>query len=191
VVVGRRTGTTAEEDTMGLFEGLQSLLGGGQGGQPQQRRQEYQDFVRRYDEGPPWTGVSDQEAAQRYRQVAPRLSPQEYQESAQEAFARLSPQERLELGRYLQQRARQQGVDAPDLNRDGIDDRLQDPAYLARAAGQVDRQQPGLLGQLLGGGGGGGGGAGGGVGEVLANPLAKAALAGIAAVAVKRMMANR
>ena len=178
---------------MGLFEGLQSLLGGGQAGQggppPQQQRREYEDFVGRYDQGAPWDGISDQEAAQRYQEVAPRLSPQEYQESAQEAFARLSPQERQQLGRYLQQQARQQGVDVPDLNRDGIDDRLQDSAYLAHAAGQMQQQQPGLLGQLLGGGGGGG--SGGGVGEVLANPLAKAALAGIAAVAVKRMMDTR
>lgn len=175
---------------MGLFEGLQSLLGGAQGGQQQQQRQDYQDFVRRYDQGSPWSGVSDQEAMQRYQQVAPRLSPQEYQESAQEAFARLSPQERLQLGQYLQQQARQQGVNVPDLNGDGIDDRLQDPAYLAQATGRMQQQQPGLLGQLLGGAAGGGGGAGG-VGQVMANPLARAALAGIAAVAVKRMMGNR
>jgi hypothetical protein len=112
----------------------------------------------------------------------------------EEAFARLSPEERLRLGRYLQQRTRQQGVDVPDLNRDGIDDRLQDPAYLARAAGQMQQQQPGLLGRLLGGTGTGtgtGGSAASGVGQVLANPLEKAALAGIAAVAVKRMMNGR
>src|SRR5687767_11059423 len=87
-----------EQNVMGLIEGLQSLLGGGQGGPQQQQRQEYQDFVRRYDDGPPWAGVSDQEAAQRYQQVAPRLSPQEYQQSAQEAFSRLSPQERQQFG---------------------------------------------------------------------------------------------
>ena len=140
---------------MGLFE---RLLGGQPGGPPpQQRRQEYQDFVSRYEQGPPWAGISDQEAAGRYQQVAPHLPPEEYRRSAEEAFARLSPQERLQLGQYLRQRARQQGVDVPDLNRDGIDDRLQDPAYLAQAAGRLHQQQPGLLGQLLGGGGGGGG----------------------------------
>src|SRR5215218_4264195 len=142
---------------MGLFEGLQSLLGGGQGRPQQQQRQDYQDFVRRYDDGPPWAGVSDQEAAQRYQEVAPRLSPQEYQESAQEAFARLSPQQRQQFGQYLQQQARQQGIAVPDLNRDGIDDRLQDPAYLAQVTSQVHQQQPGLLGGLLGGAGGAGG----------------------------------
>jgi hypothetical protein len=173
-----------------LFEGLQSLLGGqggasGQGGQEQRR--DYQDFVGRYEQGAPWEGISDREASQRYDQVASRLSPQEYQESAQEAFARLTPQQRQQFGQYLQQQARQQGVDVPDLNRDGIDDRMQDPAYLAQVTGRLQQQQPGLVGQLLGAGGGAGAG-GGGVGQVLANPLAKAALAGIAAIAVKRMM---
>ena len=174
---------------MGLFEGLQSLLGGS-GGQPPQQRQEYQDFVRRYDDGPPWAGVSDQEAAQRYQEVAPRLSPQEYQESAQEAFARLSPQERQQFGQYLQQQARQQGVAVPDLNQDGIDDRLQDPAYLARVTSQVHQQQPGLLGGLLGGAGRTAPGSDP-LGNILANPIGKAALAGVAAIALKKMMSQR
>jgi len=159
---------------------LGQLLGGGQ------RREEYQDFVNRYDTGAPWDGISDQEARSRYQQVAPQLSPEMYQESAQEAFSRLTPQQRLQLGQHLQQQTRQQGYNIPDLNRDGIDDRLQDPAYLARATGQLQQQQPGILGDLLGGGGSSGGGQG-----MLQNPVAKAALAGIAAVAVKKMMSGR
>lgn len=153
------------------------LLGGGQG------RQEYQDFVNRYDTGAPWDGISDQEAYSRYQQVAPQLPPQMYQESAQEAFSRLTPQQRLQLGQYLQQQTRQQGLSVPDLNQDGIDDRLQDPAYLAQATGQLHQQQPGLLGDLLGGGGGGQG--------ILQSPVGKAALAGITAIAVKKMMSGR
>ena len=156
---------------------LGQLLGGGQ------RREEYQDFVNRYDTGAPWDGISDREAYSRYQQVAPQLPPQMYQESAQEAFSRLTPQQRLQLGQHLQQQTRQQGLNVPDLNRDGIDDRLQDPAYLARATGQLHQQQPGILGDLLGGGGGGQG--------MLQSPIAKAALAGIAAVAVKKMMSGR
>lgn len=156
---------------------LAQILGGGQ------RRDEYQDFVTRYDTGAPWDGISDQEARSRYEQVAPQLSPELYQQSAQEAFSRLTPQQRLQLGQHLQQRTRQQGLNVPDLNRDGIDDRLQDPAYLAQATGQLQQQQPGILGDLLGGGGGGQG--------MLQSPIAKAALAGIAAVAVKKMMSGR
>ena len=132
----------------------------------------------------PWDGISDQEAYSRYQQVAPQLSPQMYQESAQEEFSRLTPEQRLQLGQYVQQQTRQQGLNVPDLNRDGIDDRLQDPAYLARATGQLQQQQPGILGDLLGGGGGGGQ-------SMMQSPIAKAALAGIAAMAVKKMMSGR
>jgi hypothetical protein len=159
---------------------LEQLLGGGQ------QRQQYQDFTQRYDNGAPWDGISDQEAMERYQQVAPQLSPQMYQESAQEAFSRLTPQQRTQFGQYLQQQAQRQNVQAPDLNQDGIDDRFQDPGYLAQVTGRMDQQQPGLLGQLLGGSGGGSGGQ-----SMLANPIAKAALAGIAAVAVKKMMGGR
>jgi hypothetical protein len=65
---------------------------------------------------------------------------------------------------------------------------------------QIRQQQPGLFSQLLGGALGGGGGtmgsggmmgntgASGGVSQMLNSPIAKAALAGIAATAVQRMM---
>ncbi len=178
---------------------LQNILGGGQ------QRQQYQDFANRYDQGAPWDGISEQEALENYQQVAPHLPPQAWQEAAQDSFSRLSPQQRMELGRYLQQGAQQRGVNFPDMNHDGIDDRMQDPRYLAQVAGQMRQQQPGLFSQLLGGalGGGmmnnapaggmmGGGGAGmGDIGQMLNNPIAKAALAGIAASAVQRMMRGR
>ncbi len=178
---------------------LQNILGGGQ------QRQQFQDFANRYEQGAPFDGISDEEALQNYQQVAPHLPPQVWQESAQDSFSRLSPQQRMELGRYLQQGAQQRGVNFPDMNHDGIDDRMQDPRYLAQVAGQMRQQQPGLFSQLLGGalGGGmmnnapaggmmGGGGAGmGDIGQMLNNPIAKAALAGIAASAVQRMMRGR
>ena len=160
---------------------LGQILGGGQ------RREEYQDFVNRYDTGAPWDGISDQEAYSRYQQVAPQLSPDMYQQSAQEAFSRMSPQQRMQLGQHLQQQSRQQGFNIPDFNQDGIDDRFQDPAYLAQATGRLNQQQPGILGDLLGGGGGQGMGGQ----SMLQSPIAKAALAGIAAVAVKNMMGGR
>ena len=165
---------------------LQQLMGGG--GQ----QQDYQDFVNRYDQGPPWQGISDDEALNRYQQVAPHLPPDVYEQSAEEAFSRMSPQERMQFGQHLRQRARQQNVNFPDRDQDGIDDRYQDPRYLAQVTGRMHQEQPGLLGQLLGGGGGmGGGGIGGGGGSMLGNPLAKAALAGVTAMAVKRMMGGR
>jgi hypothetical protein len=87
----------------------------------------------------------------------------------------------------------------PDLDGDGLDDRLQDPGYLAGATTQVRTQQPGMLDSLLGGlMGGGGGNAGGspnagtgGLGGLLSSPIAKAAIGGIAAMAMSRLMGRR
>lgn len=157
---------------------LQQIMGG-----RGDEREQYRDFVERYGRGAPWEGISDREAYDRYEQVAPRLPRDEYVSSATEAFARLSPDERREFGRFLQERASQRGVSFSDYNGDGMDDRYQDPRYLAQMTGRVREEQPGLLEQVLGGGGGRGDG-----GSMLSNPIAKAAMAGIAAMAVKRVM---
>lgn len=161
---------------------LQNLLGGGQ------QRQQFEDFANRYDQGSPYDGISDQEAMQHYQQIAPHLPPDLYQQSAQDAFSRMSPQERQQFGQHLRQSSRQQGYNIPDLNGDGIDDRMQDPAYLAQVTTNMHQQQPGLFSQLMGGGQQQQ--MGGGMSGMLANPLAKAAMAGIAAMAVRRMMSG-
>jgi len=164
---------------------LSGLFGG------QQQQQQFTDFANRYEQGAPWDGISDDEALNNYNQVAAQLPPDVYQRSAQESFSRLSPQQRLELGRHIQQRAPQYGISFPDVDQDGQDDRLQDPGYLAQMTGQIHQQQPGLLGQILGGGGGGMLGGGGSGAGMLSNPIAKAALGGIAAMAVKQVMGAR
>ena len=147
-------------------------------------RRYYQDFVDRYQQGP--QGISDQEAAARYQQVAPQLPPDDYLRAAQEAFARMSPEDRVQFGRYMAEQAQRQGHDFIDLNQDGIDDRLQDPDYLARTTTQAHQKEPGLLGQLFGGSGGhSSGGTGGGM---LSSPLAKGVLGGIAAYGLSRML---
>lgn len=37
------------------------------------RRQEYEDFVQRFERGAPWEGIDDDEAQRRYEEVASRL----------------------------------------------------------------------------------------------------------------------
>ena len=162
------------------------------GGQPK-KRQQYQDFVTRYDQGPSWQGIDDDEAIDRYEEVAQHLPPDQYEESAYEAFQRMSPQERRQFSQYLRQQARQQNMRFPDLDHDGIDDRFeQDPRLMAQTMGRMHRQDPRMFGQLATGG------------RMrqrrqgqrrqqkqkspLDNPMAKAALAGIAAIAVKKML---
>jgi hypothetical protein len=149
-------------------------------GNPQQK-QDYQDFIRRYDQGHPSEGYSDQEALQRYRDVTNQLPADQYQQSAEEAFSRLSPQERSEFGNWLRSRAQQQNVPFPDVDRNGQDDRLQDPRELARATTQMREQDPDMLTKVLTGK----------TGTALDNPLARAALAGVAAMAAKRILTGR
>jgi hypothetical protein len=176
---------------MSIFD---QILGGGQ------QQQEYQDFVNRYDQGSPWEGITDQEALDRYGQIAPQLSQDQYVDAAQHAFAQMSPDQRMEFGQFVQQQAMQQGISLPGMG--GGMGGFQDPGFLAQMAGMLFQQQPGLLSQILGGSMGGmmgGGMMGGGMlggnamggGGMLNSPIARAALAGIAAMAVKRMMGRR
>lgn len=150
------------------------------------KQQDYQDFIGRYEDGPPHEGFSDNEALERHEEVASQLSPEEYQEAARGAFERMSPGERTELARHLQEHGREQGLDLPAGDGDAGS-----PDLLAKLVGGLHQQGgAGLLGQVLGGGLGGGGGVGrgGGAAGMLGNPLAKAALGGIAAMAAKRFL---
>jgi hypothetical protein len=157
---------------MNLFD---NLFGG-------QQRQEYEDFVNRYQQGHPSEGYSEEEVMQRYQKVASNVPEDVYQQSAEEAFARLSPQERKEFFQFLRQRAQQQQVaqDFADFNQEGVEDRYQDPHQLAQLTTRMRQQQPGFLEKLLGADGGGQG--------MLGNPLVKSAFAGIAAMAMRKIM---
>jgi hypothetical protein len=154
---------------MGLLDNLM--------GNPQVQQQ-MQTYVQQYQQGAPHEGYSDQEVLQKYQQVAPQLPTQDYQQAAQEAFNNMPPEQRQQFGQYVEQQLKSQGVQAPGFGGGNY----QDAGYLAQQTAQLHQQQPALLGQLLGGGGGGG---------VLANPAAKAALAGIAAMAISNAMGAR
>ena len=156
---------------MGL---LDTLLGGGS------QRQKLGDFVQRYEQGRPWEGVSDDEAAQHYSNVAQHLGPQEYRVAAEEAITRLSPDERSQLADHLRQQARQQDVNFPGLHETP---NLEQPGVLANLMSSMHGQQPGILRQLLGGASGGGIG--------MQSNVAKAALAGIAAIGLKKAMGGK
>jgi hypothetical protein len=159
---------------------LENLFGGQQG----QQRQEFQDFVNRYQHGPPDQGYTGQEALQRYQQVATQLPPNAYQQAAEQAFSQMSPEQRMQFGQWVQQQAAAQGYQLPAAQIPP--EQYKNPGQLARAVTQLHQQQPGLLGQLLGGSGNGAG-----MGQMLENPMAKMALAGIAAYAGKEMLARR
>jgi hypothetical protein len=153
---------------------LENLLGNGQ------KQQQAQDFSNRFQQGPPDTGYSEHEAQQYYQQIAPQLPAEQYQAAAQQAFEKMSPQDRQTFAQYLHEQAQQQGQAIPGMA-PGQYGQYQDPNALARVATQLHQQQPGMLSQILGGGGQSGG----------MNPLAKVALGGIAAMAVKNLMGGK
>ncbi len=146
------------------------------------RKQQYEDFATRYQNGPPYDTIGDDEALERYSELSPNLSHDDYRQSAEQAFTRLSPQERVEFSRWLRTKSQQQGVSVPDydLNDDGIDDRMQqDPGQLAEMTTRIHDEDPNIFEQLLGKGGTGG---------QFDNPIVKVALAGITAFAAQRLM---
>ena|SRR5215467_9482703 len=166
---------------------LDDLLGGGQ------RQREFKDFVNRYEQGHPSEGYSDQEVVQRYQDVAHAVPPDQYAQAAAEALARLSPEERAAFVKMLQERAAARGTTLPKQIES-------DPKGLGQVLTDL-HTMPGRLRDLLGGGSGvpaqgqptsaptqaqsAGPGA---LTNLLASPVAKAALAGIAAMVVKRVM---
>ncbi len=154
---------------------LDELLGGGD------RRRVFDDFVHRYEQGHPADGYSDQEVVDRYREVAHAVPPDQYAQAATEALARLSPEERAEFVKMLQERAKARGVALP--RQVGSD-----PAALGQVVTDL-HEKPGQLTDILGGEPeprqASGSSA---LANVLGSPLAKAALAGIAAMVARRVM---
>ena len=156
---------------------LDELIGGGQS------RKEYRDFVDRYEQGDPSEGYSDQEVLKRYGAVSHVVSPNQYAQAAMEALGKLSPEDRAAFVKMLQDRAAARGVALP-----------RQVAPEPKELGQVLTDlhgKPGQLRDILGSG------------EpqpreqtqgsnpiiaLLASPQAKAVLAGIAAMVVKRVM---
>lgn len=155
---------------MGLLDGLMGAIGGPQGAG---------DFIRRFERGAPWEGIDDREALDQYGRVARALPQDEYRRAAEEAFSRFSPDERRQFAEHVQQRARRQDFSFPDLLSGASADRLQEPGMLAELTSRLHGAGPGVLRGLLGGGAEGG---------ALSSPLARAALAGIAAMALKRLV---
>ena len=156
---------------------LDELLRGGQS------QKEYRDFVNRYEQGDSSEGYSDQEVLKRYGEVSHAVSPDQYAQAAQDALSKLSPEERAAFVKMLQDRAAARGVTLP-----------RQVAPAPKDLGQVLTDlhaKPGQLRDMLGGGAAQPQGQAPGssaITDILTSPMAKAVLAGIAAMVVKRVM---
>ncbi len=118
--------------------------------------------------------VPDDQLNQSYGQVATGLSPQAYQQSAEQAFNDLTPEERTQFAEFLKQRANESGVSVPTLT-SGPGGLPSDPASLATATTAVHQQDPNLLQQMFAPGG------------TFSSPIAKMVLLGITAFAAQRL----
>src|SRR5690242_4522338 len=159
---------------------LDDLLTGGQ------IQKQYKDFANRYEQGDPSEGYSDQEVLKRYGEVSHAVPPDQYAKAAQEALDKLSPEERAAFVKMLQERAGARGVALPRKV-------APEPKELGQVLSEL-HQKPGQLRDILGGGDAqpqGQASASSPITDMLASPMAKAVLAGIAAMVVKRVMAPR
>ena len=82
---------------------LDDLLGN------EQIQKQYKDFVKRYEQGDPSEGYSDQEVLKRYGEVAHAVPQEHYAQAAQEALSKLSPEDLTALVKMLQDRAAARG----------------------------------------------------------------------------------
>jgi hypothetical protein len=150
-----------------------------------QAKEGFKDFLNRFEEGPPWEGYGDQEVLDRYGEVAHKVSSSDYQQAARDAFGHLSQTDREEFGQMLAGQAQSKRLDLPGLT-PGQGQGFGDVDWLSNITSQI-HQQPGLLRDLLGGLTGGNREASS-SGGIFSSPLAKAALAGIAAMLVKKVL---
>ena len=151
----------------------------------EQLQKQYADFAKRYEQGHPSEGYSDREVLERYGEVSHAVPSDEYAQAAQEALGKLSPEERAEFLKMLQERAAARGVKLPGKA-------ASDPKDLGQVLTEL-HEKPGQLRDILGSPGGAGQSQQQAPGsnplsDMLSSPTAKAILAGIAAIVVKRMM---
>ena len=150
-------------------------------------REGFEDFLNRFEEGPPSEGYGDREVLDRYGEVAHKVSPSDYKQAAYDAFGHLSQADREEFGQLLAGQARSKSLDLSRLT-PAPGKGFGDLDWLANITSQI-HQQPGLLRDLLGGLTGNREASS--SGGIFGSPLAKAALAGIAAMLVKRVLGGR
>ena len=143
---------------------LQKIFSGGAPDNYEQRAQRYQTG---YSSGQ-YDDLDQQDVLDRYQRTVQHAPPDVVEQAHLEAFRRLPPQERQ---RILDQFQQVSNDPSQPFTYGGPMDAS--PEALARMAGQARQQQPDLLGSL---------------GNVLSNPMAKMAMAGVAAYAAQRMM---
>ncbi len=162
---------------------LGGLFGASQNDDEPAQRQRANDFIDRHQRGA-YDQIGDDEALHNYRATTSQLSPDQYQQAATDAFRQMTPEQRRELRHEMKRRSKDRFNPADDS-----------PEEMARTMHQAHQEDSGG-GGIAGLFGFGGNDAdknqksqpqGGGIGGLFDNPLAKVALAGVAAMAAKKL----
>jgi len=143
----------------------------------QNNRQMYERYAQAHESGN-HEGIDPQQAYGHVQQFMQQAPPEMQQQVYQQHFEQMPYEQRQQFA----QQAPPQYQPYMDPN---------NPRQMGQGFYQMGQQQPGILQQLLGAAGGRGvpgGSLGGGMGGLLSNPMAKAALVGIAGLAAKQLL---
>jgi len=165
---------------------LGGLFGGSDADDDTGRRGRANDFVSRYEQGAPHEGYGDDEVLHNYRAVGRKLPPQEFEDAAAQAFGRMSTDDRKQYRKMMREKSGgrfdSQSEDPRELAQTTSRYRQEESGGLLGMFGLGDDNDDGKRGNLVSGQAGGGG--------MMDNPIAKAALAGIGAMAMKKMLSR-
>jgi hypothetical protein len=150
---------------------LRNVFGGGT---PDNYQQRYEQYQRGHQSGG-FDDIDDADVLDRYQRTLQHAPPDVVAAAHEEAFNRLPPEERQ---RIVEQLRRANDDPRQPYRYDGFTGGAQDydPRRMGDMFGQAQRQQPDLLQQVLGPGG------------AMSNPLAKMAMAGVAAAVAGKLM---
>lgn len=147
------------------------------GGNPDNHEQRYQQYQRGYQNSN-FDDMDDNEVFDRYQRTVQHAPPEMVAQAHEEAFNRLPPQEQQ---RIIDQFRRANDDSNQPFQYPGFNQGQGQfgPRDMGGMIQQAQRQQPDLLQQVMGPGG------------AMSNPMAKMAMAGVAAMAAQRMMGGQ
>ena len=172
----QRNGTKNVSQGATVFDKLDDFFN-----QDPKRRDDYQDFQRRYQDQP--DTVSDEEAARRYRELMANVEDEDEDEEAKqaydEAFGKLKKRERFALAERYREATRDKSRPYQGYEQGRALEQTSTPRELGRMTRKAAQQDPDLLEQLVG------------PNSPLSGTAGKLALAGLASFAAKRFLGRR
>jgi len=138
-------------------------------------RQMYQQYANAWDQGT-YHQIPHAEAYQQYGQFMQNASPQMVEQVHQQYYEQVPPQQRGGIVQGILSGLMQRGIQPQQTGIQNTDPNSMSPRDAARLTGYAQQQAPDVLHQVFSPGG------------ALSSPFAKAAVAGIVALAAKQIL---